>query len=178
MLTYGPREKYLLGFVCLFSHLPWRPWGVGNMASWIMLSFLARLSDNDFMGSPYVNTTWNNHMEAVQLSNKLIPIFVVPHTFWWKEGFDLALHLFGTYIVFHWILKLYIFKTTAPYLWFHYRSHVFTCYILYYKLFIFSILKCEIYLRCIFVSYVCTHTHIYIYFQKSYLILGTLLHVQ
>lgn len=27
MLTYVPMEKYLLGFVCSFSHLPRRPWG-------------------------------------------------------------------------------------------------------------------------------------------------------
>lgn len=80
-----------------FSLLPLPPplkiLGMRNVPSWIMLSFLARFSVKDFWGSSHFNTTLNDHWEAMQLSNKLVPISGVPHPFWWNKGLDLILQL-------------------------------------------------------------------------------------
>lgn len=85
MLTYVPIEKYLLGFCLLILPPPSKALRGGNVASWIMLSSLERLSVNDFMGSYHLNATWSNHMKATQFSNKLVPISVVLHTLRWNR---------------------------------------------------------------------------------------------
>lgn len=68
-------------FCLLILPPPLKALGVGNAASWIILSSLARFSINDFMGCYHSTATWSHHKEAFQFCSKLVSIFVVLCTF-------------------------------------------------------------------------------------------------
>jgi hypothetical protein len=80
--AYVLMKKCLLGFVCPFSHLPWRPWREGNAPSWAILLSLERLSD--FMVSYHFSTIWSNS-GSNSLQQQTAGYFHSSISFWWNK---------------------------------------------------------------------------------------------